>query len=50
MLKGNRLSKIRENKYDEKIEELIYILVNLSENPEKFTKYFTQSIVFSLEK
>ena len=44
------LKDIKHDNFDLMIEELIYIVVNLSENPsERYTKYFTQSIVFTLE-
>lgn len=43
------LKDIRSKEFDFLIDELIFILVNLSENPSKYSKYFTQQIVFSLE-
>lgn len=43
------MSEIRTDNSDAKLDELVYILVNLSETPGKYSKYFTQAIVFKLE-
>ena len=43
------LRQVKSDRFDYMIEELIYIVVNLSETPSKYAEYFTQSVIFSLE-
>ena len=46
---GSQFSDITHELYDSKWEELLFILVNVCENPSEFSKYFNQSLIFELE-
>lgn len=46
---GSQFSDITHEWCDVRVEHLIYIIVNISENPSDYTKYFNQTLVFELE-
>lgn len=49
MSEGSQYSDVTHERFDCKIEELVYILVDISDKPSNFAKYFTQTILFEFE-
>lgn len=45
----SQLSDLAHEEFDTKVEHLVYILVNISDHPSEYTRYFSQTLVFELE-